>query len=58
MLLLSLVDDPETGRPTWIIEFDGMLAGCFDSKEEVAAYLRRVGHRIDPEDEWPNHRLL
>jgi hypothetical protein len=58
VLLLSLVDDPETRRRTWIIECDGVLAGRFDTKEEVAAYLRGVGHRIDPEDEWPTYRLL
>jgi hypothetical protein len=58
VLLLSLVDDPENGRPLWTIEFDGVLAGRFDSKEEVASYLRGLGHQIDADDEWPTHRLL
>lgn len=58
MLLLSLVEEPERGRPIWVIEFDGVLLGRFETKEAVTAYLRGLGHRIDPGDEWPSHRIL
>jgi hypothetical protein len=58
VLLLSLIEDREEGKSLWLIEFDGVLVGRFDSKDEVAAYLRRLGHRVDPAEEWPRHRLL
>jgi hypothetical protein len=51
MLLLSLTEDPETGRPIWIIEFDGVLAGRFETREDVARCLRGMGYRIDPRDD-------
>jgi hypothetical protein len=58
MLLLSLVEDPEDHRPIWVIEFDEVLLGRFETKEAVAAYLRTLGRRIDTGDEWPRHRIL
>jgi hypothetical protein len=58
MVLLTLADDAETGRPVWIVECDGVLAGRFETKDEVAAYLLMMGHRVDPGNPWPRHRLL
>lgn len=58
MVLLSLTEDPITGRSFWVVEFDGVLAGRFDTKEEVAEYLREVGLRVDPDRPWPRHQIV
>jgi hypothetical protein len=58
MVLLTLTEDRATGRQVWIVEFDGVLAGRFDTKDEVAAYLRIVGLRLDPDRPWRRHQLM
>lgn len=58
MVLLTLTEDRATGQQVWIVEFDGVLAGRFDTKDEVAAYLRNMGLRPDPDRLWPRSQLL
>lgn len=36
MVLLTLTKDRATGREVWVVEFDGVLAGRFETKDEVA----------------------
>lgn len=58
MVLVSLTEDPVTGHRVWVVELDGVLAGRFDTKDEVAVFLRKLGRRADPDRPWPRHQIV